>query len=131
MDKKPSENISEFLNFLTASKQLCEFCKAEMDKQDKLTQDILHSMELGDLTYSQRAKLATRLAICRKDRRYYKDRVEELEPVREYLEANKKAYNELTKLLGTVRKSEKYHSSRTYRPKIMDFEPIVTEEAKG
>lgn len=103
MDKKPSENISEFLNFLTASKQLCEFCKAEMDKQDKLTQDILH----------------------------YKDRVEELEPVREYLEANKKVYNELTKLLGTVRKSEKYHSSRTYRPKVMDFEPIVTEEAKG
>ena len=47
------------------------------------------------------------------------------------MEANKKVYNELTKLLGTVRKSEKYHSSRTYSPKVMDFEPIVTEEAKG
>ena len=130
MEKKLSENISEFINFLTASKQLCEFCKVELDKQDKLTQDILHSMELGNLTYSERAKLATRLAVCRKDRRYYKDRIEELEPVREYLETNKKAYNELTRLLGTVRKIERYHSNRTYRPKVMDFEPIVTEETK-
>lgn len=81
MDKQPSKYISEFLNFITESKSQYSFCSEEVNNQDKLTQDYLHSLELDDLKCSERSKLATKLAINRKDRRYYKDRVEELEPI--------------------------------------------------
>ena len=81
MDKRPSEYISEFLNFITAAQSHYRFCSDEVNNQDKLTQDYLHSLELDDLKCDERSKLATKLMINRKDRRYYCDRVEELEPI--------------------------------------------------
>ena len=91
-----------------------------MNEQEKVTQDILHSLELNDLKYNERAKLATRLAEVRKQRRIYKDAVEELEPVSDFLEDNKKLLNNLGALVGNVRKQEKYHSNRQYYPRIVE-----------
>ena len=81
MKKKSSEYISEFLNFITEVQSPYRFCSEEVNNQDKLTQDYLHSLELGELKCDERSKIATKLAINRKDRRYYKDRVEEFEPI--------------------------------------------------
>ena len=62
---------------------------AELKKQEQLTQDYLHSLELDDLRYEERNKVATKLAINRKDRRYFKDRVEEYEPIVKFLNEQK------------------------------------------
>ena len=78
MDKKPSEYISEFLNFVTEAQNIWDLYWEEVNKQDKLTQDYLHSLELDDLKCDERSKVATKLMINRKDRRYYKDRMEEV-----------------------------------------------------
>ena len=86
MINKPSEQITNFLNFITAARSHYKFCKEEQTKQEALTQDYLHSLELDGLNCSERSKLATKLAMNRKDRRYYKDRVEELEPVITFFE---------------------------------------------
>lgn len=129
-EKKPSEYISEFLNFVNGAARLCDFCENELIKQDKITQDLLHSLELNELKYSDRAKIATQLTLNRKDRRYYKDRVEELTPIRNYISDNRKFFNELSKLLGSVRKSEKYHNNRHYKPKVLDMPPIDGKETK-
>ena len=74
MDKKPSECISEFLNFVADAKVQYRICEEEVNNQDKLTQDYLHKLELGELKCGERSKIATKLAINRKDRRYYKYR---------------------------------------------------------
>lgn len=120
MDKKPSEYISEFLNFISEAQSQYRFCSDEVNNQDKLTQDYLHSLELDGLKRDERSKVATKLAINRKDRRYYKDRVEELEPIVQFFEEqqNKKVLDKMSQVLGQVRKAENYHKDRKYIPKV-------------
>lgn len=119
--KNPSEYISEFLNFLSSVESSYNFCLAEMKKQEQLTQDYLHSLELDDLRYDERNKVATKLAMNRKDRRYYKDRVEEYEPIIKFLndQKNKQVIKQLTQVLGEVRRQEQYHNKRFYIPKVL------------
>lgn len=121
MDKKPSEYISEFLNFVSEAQSHYKFCYEEMETQDKLTQDYLHMLELDDLKCSERSKLATKLAINRKDRRYYRDRVEELEPIVRFFEdpQSKKVLDKLKEVLGQTRKAENYHKNRIYIPRVL------------
>ena len=119
--KNPSEYITEFLNFLSSVESSYKFCLAEMKKQEQLTQDYLHSLELDNLKYEERNKVATKLATNRKDRRYYKDRVEEYEPIVKFLneQKNKNVVNQLKQVLGEVRKMENYHKDRFYIPKVL------------
>ena len=119
--KNPSEYITEFLNFLSSIESSYKFCLAEMKKQEQLTQDYLHSLELDNLKYEERNKVATKLATNRKDRRYFKDRVEEYEPIVKFLneQKNKNVVNQLKQVLGEVRKAENYHKDRFYIPKVL------------
>lgn len=121
MNKQPSEYLTEFLNFVTEAQSHYKFCSDEVNNQDKLTQDYLHSLELDDLKRDERSKIATKLAINRKDRRYYKDRVEELQPIVDFFTdpQNKKVLDKLTNILGACRKAENYHKDRIYIPKVL------------
>lgn len=121
MDKKSSEYLAEFLNFISEAQSHYRFCSEEVNNQDKLTQDYLHSLELDGLKRDERSKVATKLAVNRKDRRYYKDRVEELEPIVQFFEEpqNKKILNKMKEVLGVVRKSEVYHKDRKYIPRVL------------
>lgn len=120
-NKLPSEYLTEFLNFIKESQSHCKFCEEEMHNQEALTQDYLHKLELDELNCAERSKIATKLAINRKDRRYYKDRVEELKPIIDFFAdpQNKKTLDLLTQVLGQVRKQEGYHKYRNYKPKIL------------
>lgn len=121
MIDKPSEQITNFINFITTAQSHYKFCKEEQEKQEALTQDYLHSLELDGLNCSERSKLATKLATNRKDRRYYKDRVEELEPIVTFFAdpQNKKILDKLQQVLGQMRNQEKRHQNRYYVPKIL------------
>lgn len=121
MDRRPSEYISEFLNFVAEAQSQYRFCSEEVNNQDKLTQDYLHSLELDGLKRDERSKVATKLAINRKDRRYYRDRVEELEPVIQFFDdqQNKKMLDRLKQVLGATRKAESYHKDRKYIPRVL------------
>jgi hypothetical protein len=120
-NKKPSEYITEFLNFISDVKSSYSYCYEEMQNQDKLTQDYLHMIELEDLKYEERNKIATKLVTNRKDRRYFKDRVEEYEPIVNFLAdpKTKDVFKKLQQVLGTVRKVEGYHKDRFYVPKVL------------
>ena len=121
MDKKPSEYLAEFLNFVADAQSHYRFCSEEVNNQEKLTQDYLHSLELDNLKCDERSKVATKLAINRKDRRYYKDRVEELEPIVQFFNdpQNKKMLDKLKQALGITRKAESYHKDRKYVPRVL------------
>lgn len=121
MDRKPSEYISEFLNFVAEAQVRHRIYEEEVNNQDKLTQDFLHKLELGELKCEERSKVATKLAINRQDRRYYKDRVEELKPIVTFFEdpVSKKMLDKLRCVLGESRKWESYHKDRTYKPRVL------------
>lgn len=52
------------------------FSYDKVNELDKLTQDLLHKLELKKTTYQEKAKIAVELSHVRQDRRYYKNVVE-------------------------------------------------------
>ncbi len=132
-----SQQLENFLNFYTNAKAEYIYAKEQLNKCQDYTQDILHMLEIGNTPYKDRCRLMTKLTICRRDRRYWKDKVEELEPFIKIFDAdsanckgeadrNKKVLNLLREALGASRKVENYHSDRKYRPRIF----TVMEEGK-
>lgn len=121
-----SQTISDFCNMVTEVKSDYEWNKSEITRLDRLTQDYLHTLELGNLNYQERAKIATQLAKCRQERRASKDTVETLEPFMEFIESEKgrQTMNLMREALGKTRKVEKYMENRTYRYKVLDKEDI-------
>lgn len=112
-----SGTISDFCNMVTAAKADYDWNKEEIKRLERLTQDYLHQLELGDLGYRERAKIATSLAKCRQLRRASKDTVEILEPFIEFIESEKgrQTVNLMREALGKTRKVEKHMESRIYR----------------
>lgn len=120
-----SDKITEFLSIMTEVRTRYDYAKQQMGRCEQATQDILHKIELGNLKYKERARAATKLQLIRQDRRYYKDMVELYEPLVNFLENQQyqKAINVLSSdTLGQVRKVEKYHAKRSYKPKIIKDE---------
>ncbi len=114
--------IKAFLDFMDNARAEYDFHFEAMKKEERLTQDYLHKLELEGLNCRERSKIATQLAHNRQARRSYKDTVEELEPVIAFIEdpKNRSTLNQLSQLLGQVRKVESYHKSRFYIPRVID-----------
>ena len=121
-----SETISNFCNMVTDAKSDYEWNNSEISRLDRLTQDYLHQLELGDLSYHERAKVATQLVEVRQLRRASKDTVDILEPFIEFIDSDKgrQTMNLMREALGKTRKVEKYMENRTYRYKVLDKEDI-------
>lgn len=121
-----SKTISDFCDMVTEVKSDYEWNKSEISRLDRLTQDYLHTLELGNLDYRQRAKIATQLTKCRQERRASKDTCETLEPFIDFIESEKgrQTMNLMREALGKTRKVEKYMENRTYRYKVLDKEDI-------
>ena len=128
-EKFSSFNIEQFLNFLREIETTYKLYVEYQKEQEDLTQDLLHKLELERLTENEKRKLTTQLRINRKDRRFFKDRVEEFEPVFNFIFENKKVIQELQRVLGEVRKQEKYHEHRTYFPKVLKYNEINQKES--
>lgn len=121
MDKLPSEYITEFLNFVSEARAQYKIYSEEVIKQDKLTQDYLHSLELDGLKCNERSKIATKIVTNRKNRRWFKNRVEELELIVKLFDEPQaqKVLNLMTKALGDTRKMESYHKHGKYVPRVL------------
>ena len=113
-----SYNIESFLNFLREAEEIYRTSYDKVNELDKLTQDYLHDIELGDFDYKGRAKIATKLKETRQARRKYKDVTLTLQPVKEWVQLHKGTINELQQLLGKVRKEEKALTNRIYIRKV-------------
>ena len=119
MNKQTSSYIETFLNYLSEVDRSYPLTKAELEKKDNETQDILHELELSNTTYKERAKIASRLKYVRKERRILKDYIEEKEALMKWVEENKNCLNKLREVLGQTRKQEKYHLNRCYKKKVV------------
>ena len=83
-EEKASEILARAAKLLNDASKVYEANFELMKEQDALQQDLLHKLEIENLTRDERAKLATELRDCRRLRRKYKDVVEELEPIAGY-----------------------------------------------
>ena len=116
---KNSEIISTFLALLRNAESSCTSAGDSQHIEDMKTQDILHKLELENVNYKERAKLATQLANIRKERRKYKNEFQEHADIAHFAKDNEKFIHQLEQLLGNVRKVEKYHAERQYFPRVL------------
>lgn len=123
---KFSATIGEFIKMMEDASKDYVWNYEEVNRMDKLTQDYLHKLELGNLDYKERAKVATQLAQCRRSRRECKDTVEVLEPLVQFLESDKgkNLYNLVRETLGKTRKVEERMETRVYVPRVLEEESI-------
>lgn len=118
---KFSETIGAFCDTVTNAKRDYEWNYEEVNRLDKLTQDYLHQLELENLNYAERAKIATQLAHCRQERRQSKDTVEILEPLIEFLDSDKgkQMFSLMREILGQTRKVENRMGNRVYKYRVL------------
>lgn len=121
---KLSNRVAIFLKFFDDTLSAYRFCSDELTRLEKEQNDLLHAIEFNPNGYKERNKLASKLEVVRKDRRFYKDRVEEIKALAEFAKdpANVKAVNMLKQALGQMRKEESYHEKREYWPRSVDPE---------
>ena len=116
-NRKKSEIISDFLLLIDEARTEYNIAYEKVGLADKARTDLLHEIELCE-KYDERNKAATKLRYILKDRRYYKDILEESVLLVDYYDEYKKAINMLKEVLGKMRKVEAYHSDRTYKPRF-------------
>ena len=116
-----SKAIDDFLKFLRDAKMDYAVSQDIETEAEKETQDILHTIELDDISYHEYARLSKALKAIRQKRRVAKDRCIRLEPVVTWCNSNEPLIKALEKLLGSVRKAEKSTENRMYiqRTKIV------------
>ena len=130
-----SKNLGAFLSFYDEAMCAYKYYYDKVNDCDKLKCDLLHKIELEQFAdRNEEKRIQTQLKYCLKDRRYYKDRVEELEPFvslflskdrdrEQVVKACVMAINQMkSNCLGSVRRMENYHKERTYKPRILKDE---------
>lgn len=131
MNRNPSEYIDEFLTFLREAESEYRMAGEQQDEANKETQDILHWIEFQKEEAS--AEISTRvqdvLHTIRQNRREAKDWETITGPVAAWIIQNEPVRKSLERLLGDVRKAEKYVQNRHYMNKTDIMARILTEEA--
>ena len=122
-----SPYISSFCQLMENAQKDYAWNYEQVGRLDRLTQDYLHKLELENLDYKERAKVATALANCRRQRRECKDTVEVLEPLVQFLESDKGKHLFIffREALGKIRKVEERMETRTYVPRVLGQEGAV------
>ena len=117
-----SECISEFIGMMDGAKKDFDWNVDQVRRAENLTQDYLHKLELEDLNYKERAKIATKLAVCRQDRRDSKNMVEVLAPLVQFLDSDKgrQMMNLMRDALGKTRKVEEKMRNRRYIHRVLE-----------
>lgn len=117
-----SERLSVFLKLVNETMSIQKLYTEYLAVEDKKTQDILHKIELEKMTRDERAKICKKLADIRKHRREYKDVLEVIKPLYDFLseEKNISVIHRLEGVLGEVRKKEKLLDNRTYVPRVLE-----------
>lgn len=111
---KYSEHIESFLNFLREAQREYNIAAEDEKSANGATQDILHSIELGEHKYHEYARLSKALREVRQERRRAKDIEQQIQPVQEWAAENAKAIKNLEQVLGAVRKAERSMQERHY-----------------
>lgn len=116
-----SDEIKRFLDFIDESRSIHAIALDQMKTEEKKLQDFLHAIEF-ESNSKERSKICTKLHQSRIERRKNKDTVEELEEIVKFFQEpqHKKTLDQMTQLLGRIRKIEKYHAERQYYPRVKE-----------
>lgn len=124
--KKPSEIVSDFLSAMREFNSQITYSTEQQKKLEAEINDMEHQLELTDMSYHEKAKLAVKLQDLLRERRFEKDRCENLTPIVEAWK-NGGYLSGLERALGEARKVERRFENRIYKLKAA---PGVIEGGK-
>lgn len=136
MEKKISEQIKSFLDFIDECRELNSMAYSGVGEEDKRHQDLTHAIEF-EHDPEKIDRIGRRIHQNRIERRVYKDIYEITSPVVEFARdpQNKKTLDLARQLLGKVRKMESYQENRFYVPRIKEnqvyFQEIREDRSHG
>lgn len=109
MDKRPSQIITEFLEFLETAKNEYESAYEAVGKEDSKTQTFMHDLEFAQ-NKAERNKIATRFRNSRRERRRQKDKAQLYENVCKFYidKQNQNLIKAMRRLLHEQNAVEKY-----------------------
>ena len=121
MEKKVSEQIKSFLDFIDECREQNSMAYDGVGEEDKRHQDLMHEIEFED-DPDKIAEIGMRVHQNRVQRRVYKDIYAVTAPVDKFAREpqNKKTLNLARQLLGEVRNVERHQENRTYVPRIKE-----------
>lgn len=125
---KCSEHIEGFLDFLREAQREYNIAADDEKSANGATQDILHSIELGEHKYHEYARLSKALREVRQERRRAKDIEQQIQPLQEWAAENAKAIKNLEQVLGAVRKAGRNMQERHYIPRTDVVKKILGGE---
>jgi hypothetical protein len=117
---KNSTDLESVLRYFRETVLQHDHAKESVSIHDKKTNDFNHALELEDLNYADRARLATKQMENLKQRRAAKDYVYECQALVDVLSSPEgmRFINKLNEALGAMRKQEKQHESRVYKKRF-------------
>ena len=117
-----SEAISAILNYLDDTKSAFYANYDEVNRQDLLSTDRSHQLELKDMTDEELLLWARRHRDELKERREVKDAVMKATPLVEFIESDswESASKDLRKVLGQLRTVEQKMQTRMYHYRVLD-----------
>lgn len=132
MEKKISEQIKSFLDFIDECRELNSMAYSGVGEEDKRHQDLTHAIEF-EHDSEKIDRIGRRIHQNRIERRVYKDIYEITFPVVEFARdpQNKKTLDSARQLLGKVRKVESYQENRFYVPRIKENQVYFQEIREG
>ncbi len=132
MEKKISEQIKSFLDFIDECRELNSMAYSGVGEEDKRHQDLTHAIEF-EHDPEKIDRIGRRIHQNRIERRVYKDIYEITSPVVEFARdpQNKKTLDSARQLLGKVRKVESYQENRFYVPRIKENQVYFQEIREG
>jgi hypothetical protein len=132
LEKKISEQIKSFLDFIDECRELNSMAYSGVGEEDKRHQDLTHAIEF-EHDPEKIDRIGRRIHQNRIERRVYKDIYEITFPVVEFARdpQNKKTLDSARQLLGKVRKVESYQENRFYVPRIKENQVYFQEIREG
>ncbi len=136
MEKKISEQIKSFLDFIDECRELNSMAYSGVGEEDKRHQDLTHAIEF-EHDPEKIDRIGRRIHQNRIERRVYKDIYEITSPVVEFARdpQNKKTLDLARQLLWKVRKVESRQENRFYVPRIKEnqvyFQEIREDRSHG
>lgn len=128
MDKKASEVLEEFLQWALECQTDYDTCKGIIAEEEKKEQDFWHLLEFTGKC-EDRSRIATIIHESRIRRRKYKNQMEVLEPLVQYLrrEQTKLLLRGFKTVTNTVKTQElRMESEKEYNPKTSIYQSAIS-----
>jgi hypothetical protein len=112
-----------FVNFPNRIQKL----EQDLKKVDMEIQDLVHVIEFKSINAFEGFKLCKEVQEARRRRRAIKDELDFFEPIKSLLStAGKPTDHHINKTIGSVRKIEMHHKSRTYKMRVRkDLQKLI------